>query len=83
MISLSVVSASGSACHHRGTLRYAAPDNTSFRDTAAKFGFAHQAAARAIFMAANEIVEQVKPTTSFDALRQGRIKANLGQILGY
>lgn len=47
-----------------------------------EMGFARQVADRVIFMADGEIVEEAEPDTFFDAPRQERTKAFLGQILG-
>lgn len=48
-----------------------------------EMGFARQVADRVIFMADGEIVEQGDPDTFFDAPKQERTQAFLGQILGH
>lgn len=48
-----------------------------------EMGFARQVADRVIFMADGEIVEEAEPNTFFDAPKQERTKAFLGQILGH
>ena len=48
-----------------------------------EMGFARQVADRVIFMADGEIVEVAEPGKFFDAPKQERTKAFLGQILGH